>query len=117
MPRVFGRGSRSQPAALVSDQPIPASTGIWCRQEMACSGKPCRQSANLTPVPCSSTSKRSPLASTNLVCISGIQHIDLIRQYRGAGIDLLYVRKGVPWMRPEDHANMLEGLRKAGWEG
>src|SRR5215467_14358545 len=56
---------------------------------MACSGKPCRQSANLTPVPCSSTSKRSPLASTNLVCISGIQHIDLIRQYRGAGIDLL----------------------------
>src|SRR5215470_11871807 len=89
MPRVFGRGSRSQPAALVSDQPIPASTGIWCRQEMACSGKPCRQSANLTPVPCSSTSKRSPLASTNLVCISGIQHIDLIRQYRGAGIDLL----------------------------
>ena len=38
---------------------------------------------------CSSTSKRSPLASTNLVCISGIQHIDLIRQYRGAGIDLL----------------------------
>ena len=60
-----------------------------CRQEMACSGKPCRQSANLTPVPCSSTSRRSPLASTNLVCISGIQHIDLIRQYRGAGIDLL----------------------------
>src|SRR5215469_8026317 len=89
MPRVFGRGSRSQPAALVSDQPIPASTGIWCRQEMACSGKPCRQSANLTPVPCSSTSKRSPLAATNSVYISGIQHIDLIRQYRGAGIDLL----------------------------
>jgi len=29
----------------------------------------------------------------------------------------MYVRKGVPWMRPEDHANMLEGLRKAGWEG
>src|SRR5262249_13651266 len=58
MPRVFSRGSRSRPAALVSDQPIPASTGIWCRQEMACSGKPCRQSANLTPVPCSSTSKR-----------------------------------------------------------
>ena len=51
MPWVFGRGSRGQPAALISDQPIPASTGIWCRQEMACSGKPCRQSANLTPVP------------------------------------------------------------------
>ena len=22
-----------------------------------------------------------------------------------------------PWRRPEDHAHMLEGLRKAGWEG
>jgi len=29
----------------------------------------------------------------------------------------MYVRKGVPWMRPEDHAHMLEGLHKAGWEG
>ena len=27
------------------------------------------------------------------------------------------VRQRVPWMRPEDHAHMLEGLRKAGWEG
>ena len=27
------------------------------------------------------------------------------------------VRERVPWMRPEDHAHMLEGLRKAGWEG
>jgi len=26
-----------------------------------------------------------------------------------------YVRRRVPWMRPEDHAHMLEGLRKAGW--
>jgi adenylate cyclase len=22
-----------------------------------------------------------------------------------------------PWMRPEDHHHMVEGLRKAGWEG
>jgi adenylate cyclase len=27
----------------------------------------------------------------------------------------MYVRDRVPWMRPEDHAHMLEGLRKAGW--
>jgi adenylate cyclase len=27
----------------------------------------------------------------------------------------MYVRQRVPWMRPEDHAHMLEGLRKAGW--
>jgi len=26
-----------------------------------------------------------------------------------------YVRKRVPWHRPEDDAHMLEGLRKAGW--
>jgi adenylate cyclase len=27
----------------------------------------------------------------------------------------LHVRNRVPWMRPDDHAHMLEGLRKAGW--
>jgi adenylate cyclase len=26
----------------------------------------------------------------------------------------LYVRQRAPWMRPEDHAYLLEGLRKAG---
>jgi adenylate cyclase len=26
-----------------------------------------------------------------------------------------YVRKRAPWMRPEDHAHMVEGLRNAGW--
>jgi len=29
----------------------------------------------------------------------------------------MYVRGRVPWMRPEDHAHMIEGLRKAGWGG
>jgi adenylate cyclase len=29
----------------------------------------------------------------------------------------MYVRTRPPWFRPEDHAHMLEGLRKAGWEG
>jgi hypothetical protein len=28
----------------------------------------------------------------------------------------MYVRKRVPWMRPEDHTHMLEGLRMAGWK-
>jgi adenylate cyclase len=28
----------------------------------------------------------------------------------------MYNRR-VPWTRPEDHAHMLEGLRKAGWQG
>jgi adenylate cyclase len=27
------------------------------------------------------------------------------------------VRQRPPWFRPEDHAHMLDGLRKAGWEG
>jgi len=28
----------------------------------------------------------------------------------------MYVRGRVPWMRPEDHDHMIEGLRKAGWK-
>lgn len=27
------------------------------------------------------------------------------------------VRERPPWFRPEEHAHMLDGLRKAGWEG
>src|SRR5262249_22142119 len=83
-----GAAAVSRPRSSATS-PIPAGTGIWCRQEMACSGKPCRQSANLTPAPCSSTSKRSPMGSTDSFCISVMQHIYLIGQYRGAGIDLL----------------------------
>jgi adenylate cyclase len=29
----------------------------------------------------------------------------------------MYVHNRVPWFRAEDHAHLLEGLRKAGWEG
>ena len=29
----------------------------------------------------------------------------------------MYVRNRVPWFRPQDYAHMLDGLRKAGWEG
>jgi adenylate cyclase len=29
----------------------------------------------------------------------------------------MYVHNRPPWFRAEDHAHMLEGLRKAGWEG
>jgi adenylate cyclase len=29
----------------------------------------------------------------------------------------LYVRGRAPWFRLEDHAHMIDGLRKAGWEG
>jgi len=29
----------------------------------------------------------------------------------------MYVRKRVPWFRPEDHAHLVKGLRKAGWKG
>jgi TolB-like protein len=36
---------------------------------------------------------------------------------KAIAIDLFdkYVRRRVPWHRPEDHAHMIEGLRKAGW--
>ncbi len=26
-------------------------------------------------------------------------------------------RNRVPWMRPKAHGDMLDGLRKAGWQG
>ena len=29
----------------------------------------------------------------------------------------LYTRRRPPWHRPEDHEHMLDGLRKAGWQG
>ena len=29
----------------------------------------------------------------------------------------LYVRNRVPWLRPEEYEHMLDGLRKAGWDG
>ena len=29
----------------------------------------------------------------------------------------VYGRNRVPWMRPEDHEHLLEGLRMAGWQG
>ena len=29
----------------------------------------------------------------------------------------MYVQNRVPWFRPEDHAHLVEGLRKAGWQG
>ena len=29
----------------------------------------------------------------------------------------MYVSNRVPWFRPEDHAHLVQGLRKAGWEG
>ena len=29
----------------------------------------------------------------------------------------MYIHTRPPWFRPEDHAHMLDGLRKAGWDG
>jgi len=35
----------------------------------------------------------------------------------GAGTFDMYVRRRVPWHRPEDYEHMLDGLHKAGWQG
>ena len=35
----------------------------------------------------------------------------------GAASFDMYVRNRAPFWRPDDYAHMLEGLRKAGWEG
>ncbi len=29
----------------------------------------------------------------------------------------MFARQGTPWIRPKDHAHMVEGLKKAGWRG
>ena len=36
---------------------------------------------------------------------------------RAPGAFDMYVRKRAPWFRPEDHAHLVDGLRKAGWTG
>jgi adenylate cyclase len=36
---------------------------------------------------------------------------------RAPGAFDMYVRKRAPWFRAEDHAHLVEGLRKAGWKG
>lgn len=36
---------------------------------------------------------------------------------RAPGALDMYVRKRAPWFRPEDHAHLVDGLRKAGWKG
>ncbi len=28
----------------------------------------------------------------------------------------MHIRQRPPWFRPEDHAHIVEGLRKAGWQ-
>src|ERR1700730_7662339 len=44
-------------------------------------------------------------------------------EWLGEGLSLapaafdMYVRNRVPWFRPEDHAHLVAGLRKPGWEG
>jgi adenylate cyclase len=35
----------------------------------------------------------------------------------GGGSFDMYVRERVPWHRSEDYEHMLDGLRKAGWQG
>ncbi|WP_051387017.1 tetratricopeptide repeat protein [Bradyrhizobium sp. ARR65] len=36
---------------------------------------------------------------------------------RAPGAFDMYVRNRAPWFRPEDHAHLVDGLRKAGWKG
>ncbi|NOJ41316.1 adenylate/guanylate cyclase domain-containing protein [Bradyrhizobium sp. WSM 1791] len=42
--------------------------------------------------------------------------LELAVSHAPAAFDM-YVRNRVPWFRPEDHAHLVEGLRKAGWKG
>lgn len=42
--------------------------------------------------------------------------LDKARVGGGASFDM-YVRERVPWHRVEDYEHMVDGLRKAGWQG
>jgi adenylate cyclase len=44
------------------------------------------------------------------------QALDKAVEVAAASFDL-YIRGRAPWWRPEDHAHVVEGLRKAGWQG
>jgi adenylate cyclase len=43
------------------------------------------------------------------------QALEQARAIAPASFDM-YARGGAPWLRPEDHAHWVEGLRKAGWK-
>jgi len=65
-----------------------------------------------------------PAAHRNLAAALGqLGHIAEVKEALDKAITLapasfdMYVRNRVPWHRPEDHAHLLEGLRKAGWHG
>jgi adenylate cyclase len=48
----------------------------------------------------------------------GNEAADALRKAIGVSVNSFefYTRNQPPWMRPEDYAHMLEGLRKAGWQ-
>src|SRR5215472_14905331 len=91
MPRVFGRGSRSRPAALVSDRddaalfpaPVSGAARRWRAPESRAGRAPTLLRC-LAPTPRSTA--RWPQRTRSTYQASSI---DLIRQYRGAGIDPL----------------------------
>ena len=46
-----------------------------------------------------------------------LDQIDEANRVLQKAIAISNVGRRNPWHRPEDHAHMLEGLRKAGWQG
>ena len=57
------------------------------------------------------------------VALGQLGRIDEAREALRDAIDIspeafdFYARSRPPWYRPEDHEHMLDGLRKAGWQG
>lgn len=60
---------------------------------------------------------------TLAAALGQLGHLDEARDALQKAIDIapkafdMYVRQRAPMVRPEDYGHMLEGLRKAGWEG
>jgi hypothetical protein len=95
------QGGRRWPSPAASAYPQPcASISVITSQPSS-------------PISARNRSRTSPSRCTSFAS-SGQVHS---REQRRPPHSTRMSASGVPWMRPEDHAHMLEGLRKAGWQG
>jgi hypothetical protein len=55
-------------------------------------------------------------AANSAASMKPVRCLSRLASFGSADFDL-HVRQRPPWLRPEDHEHMLDGLRNAGWQG
>ena len=68
----------------------------------------------LSGVSASPTAGSLPRSASSAAVRKQRQRLDKAIEIAPGSFDM-YVRRRAPWFRPEDHAHMVDGLRKAGW--